>query len=701
MNKNKFSILVVLVCCFAFIGLPLVGETSNSTTSYTALANYRTAVRCYQQGKTYLDHRQWTNALSQSELGLGYDESISDLWFLNAYSGYQLGKSPSEVLPAIKKAVEQDKWVDYNKDSALLLYAELLSQTGDSQRALRYLEDGRIFPSSSREYLKILCYYRLGTNESYDQARKLVSEAARLYPDDMRFPQVFFAYEVKPDLSYSPAAEKLGETFAKNFDEIGDYPMELYLLSSLFVEVEAGQRRLQSFGVSGKRHPLYASLALNAGIISEAQAYEYFCSFASTSISLAQLESFAQLLTESSTKFAFKAFLNGYQGIITQDTTGDGIDDFRIMYSRGRPKQIHYDKNQDGVEDWIARCDFGVPTELLLPEAKIFVYYNKYPFVASMELHSMSFKFVDEALEWSPVSILSYEPLAGLLDGGEFFVPQLKTGSDGLFPAMQTLAETAYTVNYPVQERPQAKVEISILDGKVRSAQYYEGKNLYAQLACEDGLPKTRNVDLDGDGWFELTQNFGFSAENYLDYASPAESLALYDELFGSIFFPQGIFIQQTLLDNNLDMEFDFGQEYTKDRGVISLWGDPVSGNWDAQYIEEGGTQNSRAVFKIPGSTEIVTVYMENQVPVRVTTENQDGLIYRDLTIIPVEGVYWLGEAGSADVSIFLKEKIDEMGEQGRSMIIQMEKKASSTAVGARCSGIKISNFYFGVLLDE
>ncbi|MBO7174303.1 MAG: hypothetical protein J6V57_00955, partial [Spirochaetaceae bacterium] len=115
----------------------------------------------------------------------------------------------------------------------------------------------------------------------------------------------------------------------------------------------------------------------------------------------------------------------------------------------------------------------------------------------------------------------------------------------------------------------------------------------------------------------------------------------------------------------------------------------------------EGGTQNSRAVFKIPGSTEIVTVYMENQVPVRVTTENQDGLIYRDLTIIPVEGVYWLGEAGSADVSIFLKEKIDEMGEQGRSMIIQMEKKASSTAVGARCSGIKISNFYFGVLLDE
>ena len=633
-------------------------------------------------------------------MGLGYDESISDLWFLSAYAGYQLGKSPSEVLPAIKKAVEQDKWVDYNKDGALLLYAELLSQTGDSQRALRYLEGGRIFPSSSREYLKILCYYRLGTEESYQQARKLVSEASRLYPEDMRFSQVFFAYEVKADLSFSPAAEKLGETFAQSFDELGDYPVELYLLSSLFADAEVGQRRLQSFGVSGNRHPLYASLALKSGLLSEAQAYEYFCSFASNSISLAQLESFASLLTESSTKSALKAFLNGFRGTITQDTTGDGIEDLRIMYERGRPKQIHYDKNQDGVEDWIARCDFGVPTELLLPEAKTFVYYNKYPFVSSMELLSMNFKFVDGALDWTPVFIIPYEPLTRSLDGGEFFVPQLKTAPEGLFPAMRTLAESAYVVNYPVAERPQAKVELSILDGKVRSAQYYEGKTLYAQLACEDGLPKTRNVDLDGDGWFELTQNFGFSAEKYLDYASPEEILTLYEELFGSLFFPQGIFIQQALLDKDLDMEFDFGQEYTSGRGIMSIWGNPLTQDWSAQYIAEGGTQNSTARFKLPGSADIVSVYLENQVPVRVTTENEDGLVYRDLTIVPVEGVYWLGEAGSADVSVYLKKKIDEVGQQGRSMIIQMEKKAPSTP-GARCSGIKISNFYFGVLLDE
>jgi hypothetical protein len=148
-------------------------------------------------------------------------------------------------------------------------------------------------------------------------------------------------------------------------------------------------------------------------------------------------------------------------------------------------------------------------------------------------------------------------------------------------------------------------------------------------------------------------------------------------------------------------MEFDFGQEYTKGRGVSSVWGDPRSDKWTSQYIVEGETQNSVAKFKISGSSEIVCVYMENQVPVRVTTENQEGLIYRDLTITPVEDVYWLGNVGSVELSNYLKQKVDEIGDQGRTMVVQMEGKVSETASGTRCTGIKISNFYFGVLLDD
>ena len=52
-------------------------------------------------------------------------------------------------------------------------------------------------------------------------------------------------------------------------------------------------------------------------------------------------------------------------------------------------------------------------------------------------------------------------------------------------------------------------------------------------------------------------------------------------------------------------------------------------------------------------------------------------------------------------MSDFLKQKIDESGELGRSMIIQMEGDDLDTTSGARFFGIKISDFYFGVLLDE
>ena len=699
MNGKKA--LVVLVCCFIFLGFPLAGESTGLSTSSAALANYRTALRCYQQSKKYVEKAEWENAFSQAELGLTYDDTISDLWFVSAYAAHRLGKNPAELLPSLKKAMERDKWVDYNKDGALLLYAELLTNTGESRRALVYLEEGKVFPSSSREYIKILSYYRMGTEDSYTMARELVSEASRLYPDDMRFPQAFFTYELQVDLTYSPEAEGLGRIFAQRFEEMGEFPAELYLSSAVFAEPALKVRILQSFNASGKRHPMYAVLALKEGLLSESQAYEYFCTFASETISLTELELFVNTLQDDSTKSAMIAYLNGYQGVLTHDYTGDRIADLFVQYSRGRPQQIRFDRNQDGVDDWIARCDFGVPTELTLPEAQVSLFYKKYPFVNSMEIQTIDLKFVDNALEWSPVAITAYEPLANALAGARFFVPQLKSGQDSLFPTMRQLVDSAYAVAYPVAERDDARIEISVLDGQVRSAQYFQGHTLYAQLACEDGIPRSRNVDIDGDGWFELTQNFGFSPRNYLDYVSPAESLDLYDSLFGYVFFPHGIYIRQALLDRDLDMDFDFGEEYTSGRGVVSTWGNPLSDDWAVQYVREGGTTNSRALFKMPHSSDLVSVYVENTIPVRVTLENSQGLPYRDLTITPVEGVYWLGEAGSAEMSAHLQKTLEETGEQGRSMVVQMDAKEFKLPADVRFSAVKISDFYFGVLLDE
>ncbi len=698
MNRKR---VMALVGCFVFVGLPLVGQASGSSTSYGALANYRTAVRCYQQSQDYMERAEWKNASSQAELGLAYDQSISDLWFASAYSAHRLGRNAAEVLPLLRKAVGQDKWIDYNKDSALLLYAELLAHTGEPLMALSYLEGGSLFPSAHREYIRVLCHYRIGTVDSYARARELVSQASRLYPDDVRFPQAFFTYELRDDFSYDREAAGLGRILSQRFVEMGPYPSDVYLSAAVFADPSLRSRILRAFDATGKRHPMYAALALREGLVSEAQAYEYFCSFAVNSVSLGDLETFVGMLSEPGTKSAMSAFLKGYQGTVLHDATGDGLVDLSVEYSRGRPSRIVYDHNQDGAADWIARCDFGVPVELQMPGAQIGLSYKDYPFIASMDLYTMNFKFVDTAVDWSPVAITASEPLADMLDGIQFFVPQLKEEPDSLFPAIKDLVHAAYAVSYPVREREGARMEISLLEGQVRSAQYFEGKTLYAQLSCENGLPKTRTVDLDGDGWFELTQNFGFSATNYLDYASPEETLELYGAIFGHFVFPHGIYIQQAFLDRNLDMEIDFGQEYTSGRGVVSTWGNPLSDNWVAQYVLEGGGQSSRALFRMPNSTDVVSVYVENAVPVRVTMENEQGLPYRDLAVAPVDGVYWLGDAGSPEMAAYLKDRLDAVGEQGRSMVIQMDEKTTGSPPPARFSAVKISDFYFGVLLDE
>ena len=46
--------------------------------------NRRTAVRCLKLAESYLSSGDYTNALAQAELGLAYDESVADLWYVNA-----------------------------------------------------------------------------------------------------------------------------------------------------------------------------------------------------------------------------------------------------------------------------------------------------------------------------------------------------------------------------------------------------------------------------------------------------------------------------------------------------------------------------------------------------------------------------------------------------------------------------------------
>ena len=94
-------------------------------------ANRNTAVRCLKLAENCLMGNDNNGALRQAELGLSYDDSISDLIYIKAAALSRKGELKANVITVIKEAFDKDNWVGYNKTGARLLYADLLSDTGD------------------------------------------------------------------------------------------------------------------------------------------------------------------------------------------------------------------------------------------------------------------------------------------------------------------------------------------------------------------------------------------------------------------------------------------------------------------------------------------------------------------------------------------------------------------------------------------
>ena len=57
-------------------------------------------------------------------------------------------------------------------------------------------------------------------------------------------------------------------------------------------------------------------------------------------------------------------------------------------------------------------------------------------------------------------------------------------------------------------------VVFNFLDGKPVFARYYENQKMYAQMQFKDGLPESRTVDMDNDGFFELTETYETEIQN-------------------------------------------------------------------------------------------------------------------------------------------------------------------------------------------
>lgn len=683
--KNKVASFAFLFSVFAF---------SAFSQSSSSVANQRTALRYLSNARTALVRHEWREAASYAEMGLSYDERISDLWYYKAVAVNALGHTRAEVLEASSQAVKIDNWFDYNKDNARVLYADVLCDSHEEAEALRQLSSVPALTSSDAEYIRAKCYYHQGNLSS---AREKIDQASKFYPTDARFPLLFFKTEflIYQDASAYPAAvRRQADFFIRGRERFVDYvsdDFEFYV--ALFARGEERRRLLRNYDTSGARHELFPAIALQNGILSENDAVEYLFSF--DELRQETIEHFVPLITDNEAKDALVQYFSEFEGVIISDTDKDGIEDFSVKYEKGRPSKIVWDKSQTGSQLWTIDCDYGTPVRASIEDDFLKIDWDYYPavvtavFNASESSHWLQFNVLQDMLKWEPVK-LELSPVVSAL-GADFYIPSIQNPKSLAVPQQKDFIASSSSYEVPSMERDGAHIVFQLYGGKIQFAAYYDDGKIYARTHFSDGVPIIRIVDNTGNGVYETTELYGFSSTVKPEYYAIEDERQVMINLFGSIPVDSHFYLKSVQINNSNDINADFTEEYFENNGKIASWDTNGDSKWDIRFYRKGGAANEPSVdeslFYLEPGHELVTVVKENGVPVKISR----GLVERKVIKSDNADIFWINENGSKDDAECAIAAVDEVKVQGVCIIV--DKK------DYRINAVKIGSEYFAEIV--
>ncbi|MCR5290625.1 MAG: hypothetical protein K6E51_11585 [Treponema sp.] len=689
MKKNVFLIRFCTIVLLVGIHCSFLFAQSNST-----VANKKTALRCLQLAKEYVSLRSYDAALSQIQLGLAYDNSLSDLWYLLTVCKQSQGANRAELIPFVVNSLQYANWNDYNYDNARLLYARLLCDTNQFEKAVAILDEKPMLMTADAELIRIKAYYCMHTSEATEKARNRIEADARIYLQDYRFARLFYAFEYEEQKLSGSSTDVLKQAQFfyrqlpkyKNLD--ASLESELAIYSASFLEGEEQIRAVKAFAAKGLRHPLYAILALRLGIVDQSAALDYFASFASEQIPLTILHEFAPLITDTEVKASFVAYLTAYEGKLLIDTDGDLDGNLQVTYKRGRPAWIVWDKNNDGNINLSAECDFGATQIVELGRGVISVTYDEYPYVVSIlyrntdkENDIIAFTMVPHEYTWEPYSMAADVTVQKALSM-DFFVPTLKATLPDA--TLTDIIKYASKYEIPSKEYEGAQISFSVLNGIVQDATYTLNGVVYAKTYFANGLPEYRIVDRNNDGLFETRETFSYDPENLLNRSLEDQSLVMLD-VFGTPSNSTGIYIDSISIDNDNDSFYEYQEQYLADGGKICSWYPERSSVWNVRYTKYPLGQNGDLVedaqFFIDPHHQMVTVHSINGAPSMVTIEIDGELVEYSVTKGKVESFYWIGEIASEDDEQIVVSAIQAVDEQGVSVSVPLSNDAVAFAV--------------------
>ncbi|MDD5929633.1 MAG: hypothetical protein PUC37_07505 [Spirochaetales bacterium] len=697
--KNKI-LKVTLFLIISFFSYSAFSQNSAAT------ANKNTALRCLKNAENCLYAGDYKNALNQAALGLSYDDSISDLLYVQAAAMINSEFKIFEVLPIIENAFKKNNWSGYSKTGARILYADLLSDTGKYYESLKVLDDDEALFSADAEFIRIKNYYRIGTEETLNSARQRINSARRVYPADERFPNIFFLFEYeflsraeRQNQKYIiPALVKtIASSYISNLPDYSGNQLDMEILAAFFAEGEEQLRLVKAIDAKNQtKSPLLAIIALKTGLYTQMQAFDFFVNAAGSNMSFENLASLCLLLTDEDSRQAMAELLANFNGVISIDEDCNLISELTISYETGRPSNIKYDRNNDGLLEQFTICDFGLPSLMYLDGNSTQISFSAYPLVSKIGFSdtNLSFSFLQGDYELNPYEFI-IEPVFSRF-GVSFYIPYIN--SEFEFSRDFEFTKKASAVEVTVSERENARVVFTSQEGNLLFARHYEGDFNYAYCDFTKGMPFIRYVDYNNDGYFETSEFYDSIFDEYGNKIY-SDSNSFIEEIFGPAFSSESVYLKKVAIDSNANTNAEFSEQYLDKGGKITLWDNDDNGIPDCQYIkyplEDDGLLKEEAIFFNSNGLQLANVQSINSKPVKCTIAGENNSDQKEVIVLAgeYENFYWLDVKGAPEDEEFVKKNYPNGLEQGQVHVVQTENH--------RFSVIRVSQNYFCMIKPD
>lgn len=681
---------------FAFFAFFLSGMIFSQNSA--DVANRTTAIRCLKLAESCLSGNDFQTAKNQAELGLSYDASISDLFYIKAAACVNLGFKKAEIITNLDTAFELNNWVDYTSTGARILYADLLSDRGDYEKSLKILDADPFVYSADAEFVRIKSYYRLGTKDSISQARNKTNAARRIYASDYRFMQCFFYFEVLYLLAEETHGREyvlpdivrvIADAYILHLPDYSGKNQELELMASFFAQGDVKDRLIKAIDAKDMSiQPLLAIAGLRQGLYSEKQAFDLFFKTSNNRIQLNLLEALCVLIKSEDVRYELAEKLSNFEGTLLVDRDFDLQTELCVEYKNGRPLSFEYTRHNDGIVDVHGECDLGSPKRVFVGSGFEVSYYD-FPEVSHIcenkgSADEISFDFLRKSFDYQPFEMMRDEVLGTLQV--DFYIPDIL--AELKFPSLDEIRLHCNKMKYFVTERDNASVLYTMFEGQPVEAAFYENDRLYASCTFTGELPFVRLCDYDADGFFETEEFFTIFTN---DGTAIAESNKIMTQkAFSEVAGKQNLFLNKVLIDRNGNKSIEFSEEYNQDGDTITIWDNNDDGSPDCMLIEyfkaDGEPERELTVYYDEQGGEKLSMLCIDGVPVKVMENKMHELI---VYAGEYDEVFWIEEKGSKELESELLSKLGEsVGNepvQGRMLIFEVDgKRISEVEVGSK-----------------